>query len=153
MKLYSAYDRPVVEGVVFDPEKPSKTVQSQSEEADINTIVKRFGLTGKLPENVRVPEFADFEDVFDFQSAMNAVRLGQESFMRMPADIRNEFYNDPQRFVEFCTATNEDGTLQNLEEMRAMGLAVPKKDDIIPPVMKVEVVNPEVRDESRGPKD
>ena len=35
---------------------PSMTQQSQAEEADINTIVKRFGLTGKMPDNIRVPQ-------------------------------------------------------------------------------------------------
>jgi len=36
-------------------EDASRAVQSQREDADINVIVKRFGLTGQLPQNVRVP--------------------------------------------------------------------------------------------------
>lgn len=97
---------------------PSLARQSQAEDADINVIVKRFGLTGKLPDNVRPPTYADFEDVWDFQTAMNAVVAAQASFMAMPADVRARFGNDPHQFVEFCSDE------KNLDEMRRLGLAV-----------------------------
>lgn len=123
------------------PEGSSRTIQSQKEESDINVIVKRFGITGHVPVNVRVPLQEDFDGVFDFQSAMNMVRGAQESFMEMPADIRSEFANDPGRFVDFCSARGEDGKLLNLERMRKMGLAIPESSVIESPPMKVEVVN------------
>lgn len=107
---------------------PSLAVQSQKEEADINEIVRRFGLTGKLPENVRAPVYADFDEVFDFQSAQNAIREAHNSFMAMPADVRMRFNNDPQRFVEFCSDAD------NLEEMRKLGLANPAPKADTPPV-------------------
>lgn len=112
-------------------EDGSLTVQSEKEDADINTIVRRFGLTGQLPTNVRVPVEADFTEVFDFQSAMNAIRAAQESFMAMPADVRFRFNNDPERFVAFCTE-ERDGALVNLDEMRKLGLAVPKAAVAVP---------------------
>ena len=34
---------------------PSKTVQADKDDADINTIVKRFGLGMALPQGVRLP--------------------------------------------------------------------------------------------------
>lgn len=105
---------------------PSLTQQSQTEEADINTIVKRFGLTGQLPENVRLPTYADFEEATDFQTAMNAVRAAEESFMRMPANVRARFQNDPAEFIEFF---NDPA---NLEEARRLGLAVPKPPEPAP---------------------
>lgn len=105
---------------------PSLTVQSQRDEADINVLVKRFGITGVMPQNVRLPEYADFDSVFDFQSAMNAARTAQESFDLMPADVRARFGNSPQAFFEFCTA-NEDGKLVNIDELRKLGLAIPEK--------------------------
>ena len=98
--------------------------QQFAEEADINTIVRRFNLTGQLPDNVRAPVYADFEAVFDFQTAMNAVRSAEESFMAMPADVRARFSNDPHRFVEFCSDPS------NLEEARKLGLAVPSSGNI-----------------------
>lgn len=104
----------------FSTEGPSMAQQSQAKEADINFIVKQFGITGQLPTNVRAPTFADFADVvFDFQSAQNAIALANQSFMQMPADVRSRFNNDPQRFVEFCSDAD------NLPEMRKLGLAPP----------------------------
>lgn len=104
----------------------SLTKQSFAEEVDINTIVKRFGLTGQLPVDVRTPLNDDFEGVFDFKSAMDAVVQAQESFDAMPAETRARFHNDPAEFVDFCS--NPD----NLDEMRKLGLAIPKALEAAP---------------------
>lgn len=96
---------------------PSLTVQAQKEEADINTIVRNFGVTGKLPQGVKVPSYGDFEGVSDYRSALEAVAEAEASFMAMPAEVRSRFENDPQQFLEFCADSS------NLEEMRKLGLA------------------------------
>lgn len=83
--------------------EPSKTKQSFAEECDINTIVKRFHLTGELPTNVRMPTYGDFTEIPDFHSAMNAIALAGEAFDRMPAEVRARFNNDPGAFVDFCS--------------------------------------------------
>jgi len=98
----------------------SLTKQSFTEEADINTIVRRFNLTGQLPENIRQPVYADFENAFDFHSAMNAIRAAQESFDAMPADLRARFHNDPGEFVDFVNDND------NRAEAEKMGLVLPK---------------------------
>lgn len=97
---------------------PSLTKQSFAEECDINTIVRQFGLTGKMPDDIVPPTYADFEGIFDFHSAMNAVAAAGEEFDRLPAKIRARFHNDPGLFVDFCSDPN------NLREMVDMGLAV-----------------------------
>lgn len=94
--------------------------QSFAEEVDINTIVRRFGLSGELPSDVRMPTFGDFSDVVDFHSAMNAVARARESFDAMPADVRFRFDNDPQKFVSFCS---DD---KNREEVEKLGLVSPE---------------------------
>lgn len=98
---------------------PSLTVQSQKDEADINTIVRNFGVTGQVPQNVRVPMYGDFTGVGDYRQALDAVRTAEESFMKLPAEFRAELDNDPQRFLEFCADE------ANLDRMRKLGLAVP----------------------------
>lgn len=104
----------------------SKAKQAFAEECDINTIVRRFGLMGQLPENVPVILEGDFsETVTDFHSAMNLVVEAQRTFMLMPADVRSRFGNDPGSFVSFCSALDDKGQLANLDEMRKLGLAVP----------------------------
>ncbi|WNK13940.1 MAG: internal scaffolding protein [Microvirus sp.] len=107
-------------------EDVSLAKQSFAEECDINTIVRQFGLTGKLPdESVRVPQFGDFDGIFDFHSAMNAIVRAEESFDRLPADVRYRFHNDPGAFVEFAVKP------ENLPELRKMGLA---PDVVLEPV-------------------
>lgn len=103
---------------------PSLAKQSFAEECDINTIVRRFGLTGQLPENVRMPTYGDFVDVVDFQSAMNAVVAARESFDAMPADVRARFHNDAGEFVAFC---DDD---RNRDEAVKLGLVPPA---VVPP--------------------
>lgn len=76
--------------------------QSFAEEVDINTIVRRFNLTGQMPTDIRMPEYGDYEGVWDYHSALNSVRRGEESFARLPAEVRARFHNDPGEFVAFC---------------------------------------------------
>lgn len=119
VRAYRAYDADAVsEETGLRCEDVSKAVQSQKDEADINVIVRNFGLTGKIPEGIRVPEFGDFEFVGDYRTAIEAVRAADASFMALPAEVRSRFENDPQRFLEFCADAG------NLEEMRKLGLAV-----------------------------
>lgn len=112
---------------------PTLTQQQFAEEVDINTIVKRFGLTGQLPENVRVPEYGDYtEAVTDYQTALNMVIEADEAFMKLPGAVRERFGNNPQKLLEFVSDP------ANLEEARKLGIAnaaavvppiVPPKDD------------------------
>lgn len=98
----------------------SRTQQQFKAEVDINTIVERFGLTGELPNDVRVPVSADYtEAVTDYQTALNLVIAAETAFMELPAKVRERFGNDPQRLQMFV----EDK--DNLEEARKLGIAVP----------------------------
>lgn len=95
----------------------TRTQQQFKEEADINVLVRRFNITGQMPENVRAPTYADFSEVYDFHSAANAIAAANEAFMQMPAEIRfDRFRNDPAAFVAFCS--NE----ANRDEARKLGL-------------------------------
>lgn len=95
---------------------PSMAVQSAEEECNINTIVRKFGLTGELPNDVRMPRSGDFSGIPDFHTAMNMVRSAQEEFMRVPAHIRARFDNDPQAMISFL----EDDS--NRDEATKLGL-------------------------------
>lgn len=115
-------------------EDESLAIQSAKDEADINTIVRRFGLTGELPGDLDMPQSGDFTNIPDFHTAMNLIRETQEEFLRVPAEIRARFNNDPQRFMQFV----EDDV--NRDEARKLGLL---KDPVLPvPPMRVEVVPP-----------
>lgn len=102
------------------------TVQSEKDNADINVIVARFGVTGQLPQSVRLPTFEDYSEVMDFQTAMNAVLSAEQSFADLPPDTRAFFHNDPQLFLEFCTDPNVDQ-----EKLVELGLASQKVADAV----------------------
>lgn len=121
MRTEFNYDR---EKASFDsalrtPE-PTLAVQDALEETDINTIVRRFGITGQLPQGVRPPQYGDFTGVTDYREALDAVIEADRAFMQMPADVRKRFDNDPARFVDFCSDPG------NLEEARKLGLLMPE---------------------------
>ena len=101
-------------------EDDSLTQQQFKDEADINTIVDRFLKSGVLPNAVNMPQYVDYEGVFDFQTAMNAVRQADENFMRMDAKVRARFNNSPQEFLQFFADP------ANTEEAIRLGLAVPQ---------------------------
>lgn len=82
-------------------EDESLAIQSAEEESNINTIVRRFGITGQMPEQVAMPRTGDFTNIPDFHTAMNMVRQAEEEFLRVPAEIRARFANDPQQFMQF----------------------------------------------------
>lgn len=117
-----AYDTDEVSyfsAVEFLPDS-SLTHQSFKEECDINTIMRRFAVTGELPDNVRVPQYQEYEGVFDFQTAMNLVRTSQEAFEAMPATVRDRFNNDPARFMDFVNDAD------NYDEALKMGIVNPR---------------------------
>lgn len=112
-------------------EDPSLAQQSAAQESDINTIVRRFHLTGQLPENLKVPVFQDFEGIFDYQSARNIIRAADEAFMRMPADVRSRFHNDGQEFVAFVS---DD---KNRAEAEKLGIVVKRPEPVLAPGVAV----------------
>lgn len=112
----------------------SLTKQSFAEEVDINTIVRRFGLSGELPSGVRIPQYADFHTVIDFHSAMLQVRRAEEAFAQLPASVRARFGNDAGSLVDFVS--DED----NRDEAIRLGLVVPEAIPAPVQPVKVEVV-------------
>lgn len=129
------YDRDVASvesGLVCEVETLAK--QEFRDETDINTILRRFNVSGELPSGVRMPSFGDFTDVHDFQSAANAIAVAREAFDEMPADVRRRFNNDPQEFVAFC---DDDA---NLAEARKLGL-IPA-EEVPAPVVQAAAAAP-----------
>lgn len=100
-------------------EDPSLAVQASKDEADINTIVKRFGLTGEIPITNRTPFPQDisFDEVLDYRTAWDRLLAAQASFNSLPANIRGTFANDPIAFADYAADPS------NLDQLRTWGLA------------------------------
>lgn len=127
------YDRDAVSNeTALECLDESKAIQSAEEESNINTIVRRFGISGELPNQVAMPQTGDFTNIPDFHTAMNLVRKSQEEFLKVPAEVRARFGNDPAAFMNFL----EDDA--NRDEARRLGLL--RDPDPVPSPVRVQVV-------------
>lgn len=92
------------------------TQQQFKDECDINVLFARYLDTGEMPQVTQGLTYGDFTGIFDFQTAMNAVRTAEGLFAQFPARIKNRFDNDPQKMLEFLHDEN------NREEAEFLGL-------------------------------
>lgn len=99
---------------------PSLTQQHHAKDADLNTIVKRYGITdGAIPPAALNPQFfGDFTDAVDFRDHMDRVRHATERFNALPADLRAMFNNDPVELHDWVMNP------ENAEEAVKLGLLV-----------------------------
>jgi phage internal scaffolding protein len=82
-------------------EDPSLTQQHMRDECDINVIVERFGVTGRIPVTPFEPSYGDFSGVGDYHTALNKINATKEQFMTLPAKVRARFDHDPYELVNF----------------------------------------------------
>lgn len=96
------------------------TVESFGEEADINTMMRRFGVTGQLEQRAGTPMYGDFTSAPDFRAALDTVNDARERFLSLPPLVRERFANDPAELLGFVSDA------KNFDEAVRLGL-VPAK--------------------------
>lgn len=98
----------------------SMTQQHYKAECDINTIMDKYAVNGYLVDPLKIrtrkPQFGDFTDMPDFQTAQNVIVEGREAFEALPARVRKYFNNDPALYLSFISDSN------NLDQALEMGL-------------------------------
>jgi len=99
---------------------PTLTQQHMKDECDINVLVKRFVVTGEIPQLNMPPLQGDFTEAPTYQEALNLMVEAQHAFMQHPAEVRARFENDPAKFVDFCSDP------KNADDLRKMGLYSPE---------------------------
>lgn len=100
---------------------PSLTSQEGAADTDINRIVQKWVATGIPPiPNVAEAMFGDFTDSFDFRSSFERVRRAEHSFAMLPAELRQQFGEDPGRLLDFL------GDEKNRPQAEAWGLVIPR---------------------------
>lgn len=116
----------------------SMTQQHHTEDADLNVIAKRYGLTdGAIPPQAMDPRFfGDFTSVVHLQDALNQTRQATDAFNALPAHIRKRFNNSPIDLWEFV---NDDA---NLDEAMKLGLLHPEYKKPEPPVTVTPAQDP-----------
>lgn len=120
-RVFTYFDQPDFPGL--DCKDASLTRQEFVLEADLNNIMRRYadGM-GQLPSGDRPPIFGDFDNVPDYQSALDKVIDAQERFAQLPSAVRKRFDNDPGKLLDFLSS--ED----NRQEAIALGLVPPSPD-------------------------
>lgn len=80
-----------------------KTLAQQQfrDESDINVLFGRYLESGEMPQVLNGLTYGNFEGIYDFQTAMNAVRTAEGLFMQLPARLKNRFDNNPQKLLDF----------------------------------------------------
>jgi len=104
-------------------EDASLAQQHFKDECDINNILRQFNITGLLPEAPLSPRYGDFTGIGDYHTALNQVIAAEDEFMRLPADLRARFDNDPAKLIDFLDIPENKneaiklGLVNNTEEL------------------------------------
>lgn len=107
----------------------SKTQQQFKKDADINTIMGRYRVTGILGDpfqnNGKRMFFGDFTNIPNYTEVKNQIDDVNQRFMSLSAEVRAKFGNDPQNVIDYLLNLNEE----NREEAEKLGLITPQVED------------------------
>lgn len=101
---------------------PSLTIQSPTEDVDINKIVAKIIKGHSVLTSSGQPFYGDVSEFSGLQDALIKVQEADDLFLQFPANVRERFNNDPVEFVQFF----EDP--KNLDEAIKLGLVSKKPD-------------------------
>lgn len=111
----------------FNTVGESLTQEQFAEECKINNILRSHDRNGVIDHIHRGNAiYGDFSNVTDFSDALNQIKAAQSEFMNIPSEIREKFKNDAGEFFKFASNS------ENLDELRQMGLAIPKDSVAMP---------------------
>lgn len=89
------------------------TEQNHKGAVDINKIVATHGID-RIAETQQVMALSfDTDPYNNFQEMMEMVAKGREAFMSLPAETRDEFRNDPARYMDYVqNPDNRDALIE-----------------------------------------
>lgn len=93
-----------------------RTEQSHKDSCDISYIISQYVRSG---ENIIMPEqavsmFQDFVDMPDYQDCLNMVNSIDDTFTRLPLDVRVAFDHNPALFMN---ALNDPSQVSKLRDL------------------------------------
>ncbi len=103
-----------------------RTKQCFKDECDINAIMARAAQGGTISHlEKNKGTYADFSD-YDFFEATQMLTRGREIFDDLPAEVRREFGQSPQRFFDYVNdPANKDKLEQKLPDLAKPGTQLP----------------------------
>lgn len=125
-----SYDSKVVSDDTGTMNDGVTLVQQQfAEEVDINTIVRRFGLTAAMPSGPAGGMYGDFTGIQDYQDALEAIERAHAGFMTLAPEVRERFHNDPGELIAFAQSVSET----DFEAAFAPPVPAPAGGGVVPP--------------------
>lgn len=115
------------DAVVVPPAESHLVQQHFKDEVDINTIVRRFGASGQVPQFLPEGMYGDFTDVSDYDDAVGRIERADRAFMALPAVVREKFHNDPSELMRAASVSTYDELGKVLFPVKESG------DPVIPP--------------------
>lgn len=99
--------------IIFN--EPSLTRQEFADDVNLNVMMARMGVTDGsiLPVAPDPRYFGDFTDAVDFRDSLDRLRNAEAAFAALPADLRQQFNNDPAELLQFVT--NPENTEKAIE--------------------------------------
>lgn len=119
---------------VKDMTKGIGAKQSFKDECDINIIVETHRRTGHLTHiSQNMPQYGDFSNVPDFQTAFQQIEDAEKEFMSMPAALRERMRNDPGFLIAFLDdpANNQEAIDLGLVEGKRSVKPQEKRADLM----------------------
>lgn len=82
--------------------RPSRTLQHQAGDVNVNQLVARFNKTGVEPvQNPRQFFYGQFTEDIDFRAVQDSVIKVNELFSQLPWQVRKFFNHSPSDLIEF----------------------------------------------------
>lgn len=87
-------------------EEDSLTLQSEYPQTTIDYYLKRYSATGLLgdPNRAEQGQYLDVSEVGDFQAMQEKVMAVRTAFMKLPAEERRNYQDDPALWLEAMQA-------------------------------------------------
>ena len=103
VKIYSRFKKPPSNGL--SEFSPTRTQQHFKDETDINKIIQRAINTGDTTvfTTTQRAQYYDVSSFDGYQEALNRIADVEDDFYSLPSRVRNEFGNDPDKYVEFMS--------------------------------------------------
>lgn len=118
------------------PTGESLTLQGPAEDADLNNVLKRFGIHDNaiLPVTHDPRYYGNVDDTMDLRTAIEAVHEAERTFALLPAKIRRRFGESPAQLHDFVMDPD------NRQEAIELGLlvATPRLEDMKVPTTEVK---------------
>ncbi len=126
-------------------EDPSETVQSDREQADIESILKSHG-AGTFYEHLDRAEkqFMDVNQFEDYTEVMREARRADVEFMKLPPKVRNIFHND---VAEWLDAAHDEDKADAIAEAIGVEVERAEPEKVATPEVPAVAVEPVAKED------